>query len=152
MNSSKLMRERIRRVEVLLKELGFDSEPEELAEDGYGAAVFEGENYVFGITVDRESKFLEIGYSFAFSKSLQERIRRSMEEIMSICYEYGSYTTLAIVEEEIVLSLFSKIYFAGLNYYALKETVRDLRSAISLVTDLLDFEAQLTGKESYGDP
>ena len=151
MNSSKLMKERIRRVEILLKELGFDSEPEEVAEDGYGAAVFEDEAYVFGLTVDRESKFLEIGFTFGFSHALQDRVRKSMEEVMGICYEYGCYTTLAFDENEIVLSLFSKIYFAGLNYYALKETVRDLRSAITLITELLDFESQLRGEESYGD-
>jgi hypothetical protein len=152
MKSSKLMKERVRRVEVLMKELGYDLEPEEIAEDGYGASVFLGDDYQFGITLDVQSKYLEIGYTFGFSKSFQERIRRSMEEIMGICYEHGCYYTLAFDNEEIIVSLFSKIYFAGMNYYALKETIRDLISAIHLVSELFDVVAQIQGELDYGNP
>ncbi|NCN04347.1 MAG: hypothetical protein GW949_01825 [Spirochaetales bacterium] len=152
MNSSKLMRERIRRVEILVKELGYDVEPEEIAEDGYGASIFSQDDYLFGLTVDSQSKYLEIGYTFGFSRSLQERIRRSIEEVMGITYEYGCYFTLGMDDEEIVLSVFSKLYFAGLNYYAFKETVRDLRSCITMIAELFDFAGQLQGENEYGNP
>ena len=152
MNISKLMKERVRRVEVLLKELGYSIESEELADSGYGASVFENDQYVFGLTVDKTSKYLELGYTFGFSRGFQERIRRSMEDVMGISYEHGCYTTLTMDDKEIVLSVFSKIYFAGLNYYALKETVRDLLEGITMISELFDFANQLQGDDAYGNP
>src|SRR5690606_41693387 len=80
MNISKLMRERIRRIEVLLKELGYAVEPEDRGGETYGAAVFEGDRYLFGVSVDQHCKFLELGFSFGFSHAFRERVRRRSEE------------------------------------------------------------------------
>jgi hypothetical protein len=145
------MKERIRRVEILFKELGYQIEPEDDNEQGYSAAVFQGEEYLFGLTVDRESKFLELGFTFGFSPSLHDRIRSSMEDLLGICYEFGSYITFTADESEIALSVFTKIYFAGLNYYALKETVRDLYSTITMIKELFQLKDQLVGDDEYGN-
>jgi hypothetical protein len=37
-------------------------------------------------------------------------------------------------------SVYSKIYWAGLNYYALKETLYDFIDCVDTLTDLLDPE------------
>jgi hypothetical protein len=43
----------------------------------------------------------------------------------------------------------SKVYYAGLNYYALKETVRDYRDAVESLVELLELKNEL-GKEAAG--
>ncbi|KGE71343.1 hypothetical protein [Spirochaeta lutea] len=151
MKSSKILKERIRRIEILLKELGYDVEPDELPEmAGYSAGVFQGEQYILSISVDQESRFLELGFTFGFSNSLHERIRSSMEDLLGICYEYGNYLSIQTLDPEITISIFSKIYFSGLNYYALKESVRDLRASVRLIKELFQIHDHLVGDE-YGN-
>jgi hypothetical protein len=147
MKYSKLMKERVRRVGVLLRELGYELLDGEFLEETYSAG-FEGDDgFQGGIYIDRESKFLEFAYTFTFSTNLSDFVQGKLEEMYQICYEYGCHTNLQTSPADISFSVFSKIYYAGLNYYALRETVRDFREAAESLTELLELRNGL-GKEA----
>ena len=138
MKYSKLMKERIRRVRVLVKELGYDLVEGEKSEETFSAA-FENEGgFQGGFFIDSDNKFLEFAFTFTFSAELGLYIQDKLEEMLKICYEFGCYLNLQHTEEEIEFSLYSKIYYAGLNYYALKETLRDFQGCIETLKELVD--------------
>jgi hypothetical protein len=147
MKYSKLMKERVRRVSVLLRELGYEMLDGEFLEDTYSAGFEGGDGFQGGIFIDRESKFLELAYTFSFSANLSEFVQNKLEEMYQICYEFGCHTNLQTSPADISFSLFSKIYYAGLNYYALKETVRDFREATGSIAELFELRNQL-GKQA----
>jgi hypothetical protein len=132
------MKERVRRVRVLFKELGYHVYDDEYLEESYTAGFEDDDSFAGGLFIDRESKFLEIGFTFSFSANLAEYIRDRMQEMLHLCYEYGVYVNVETSPEEIAFSIFSKLYFAGLNYYSLKETLRDFRSTIDAIVDLVE--------------
>lgn len=138
MKNSKLMKERIHRVKVLFTELGYEVYEGEASEDSF-TAVFEHENgFQGGFFIDSESKFLEIAFTFSFSTRLGSFVQKNLEEMLAICYEYGCYMNLQKLEGEISFSVFSKIYYAGLNYYSLKETLRDFRECVESLTEVCE--------------
>ncbi len=147
MKQSKVMKERIRRVRVLFTELGYDFLEGELIDDTYSAGIEHGD-FQAGLFIDRESKFLELAYTFSFPPELESFIRERLDEMFQVCYEFGCYTNIQTSPNDISFSLFSKLHYAGMNYFSLKETVRDFRAAISAVTDLIDVQQEL---ESEGD-
>lgn len=147
MKYSRLMKERVRRVGVLLRELGYELLGGEFLEETYSAGLESPDGFQAGIFIDRDSKFLEFAYTFVFSSNLADFLQSRLEEMFQICYEYGCHTNLQSSPTEISFALFSKIYYAGLNYYALKETVRDFREAAESVADLLELRNEL-GKEA----
>lgn len=149
MKYSKLMKERVRRVGVLLRELGFEMLDGELLEETYSAGFESNDGFQGAVYIDRDSKFLELAYTFNFSANLAEFVQGKLEEMMQVCYEYGCYCTLQSTAKEITFTVFSKIYYAGLNYYALKETVRDYRDAVESLADLLELKSEL-GKGAPG--
>ncbi len=137
MKYSKIMEERIRRVRVLFKELGYKIFNAESSEDIYSAG-FERENGLQGgFFIDSESKFLELTYTFSFPISLSEFLKKHLEEMMKICYEYGCYINILSDENNINFSVFTKIYFAGLNYYSLRDSLKDFNECVDILTDLL---------------
>ncbi len=137
MKYSKIMEERIRRVRVLFKELGYKIFNAESSEDIYSAG-FEKENGLQGgFFIDSESKFLELTYTFSFPLSLSEFLKKHLEEMIKICYEYGCYINILNDEESINFSVFTKIYFAGLNYYSLRDSLKDFNECVEVLTDLL---------------
>ena len=71
-------------------------------------------------------------------------IQEKLEEMLKICYEFGCYLNLQHNEEEIEFSLYSKIYYAGLNYYALKETMRDFQGCIETLKVSVDITVDET--------
>jgi len=147
MKYSKLMRERVRRVGVLMRELGYDLLDGEFLDDTYSAG-FEGQDgFQGGVFIDRESKFLELAYTFSFSANLTGFLENKLADIFQICYEYGCHTNLQTSATELTFSVFSKIYYAGLNYYALKETMRDFREATESLAELFEMRNEL-GKEA----
>lgn len=143
MKYSKLMKERVRRVNIIMRELGFDLLDGEYHEDTYSAGFDNGDGFQGGIFIDRESKFLELAYTFSFSKNLAEFVQSRLEGMLQVCYEYGCYTTIQTTNQEISFSVFSKVYYAGLNYYSLKETIRDYREAIHSLIELLELSNEL---------
>ena len=65
-------------------------------------------------------------------------ITTKLEEMLQVCYEYGCYINLEKSEDEISFTLFSKIYFAGLNYYSLKETLKDFKECVSVLKETIE--------------
>ena len=138
MKYSKLMKERIRRVRILFKELGYDLVEGEKNEETFSAAFENEDGFQGGFFIDSDNKFLEFAFTFSFSRELGLYIQEKLEEMFRICYEFGCYMNLQRTEEEIEFSIYSKLYYAGLNYYALKETLRDFHGCIETLKSLVD--------------
>jgi hypothetical protein len=146
MKYSKLMQERIRRTRVLFNELSFEVIESDSHEDSFNA-VFEHEKGFNGsFFIDRDSKFLEVAFTFAFSPNFGAFLQEKLRKIFHIGYEYGCYLNLHSGDKEITLSIFSKVYFAGLNYYSLKETLRDFRGCIEDLKQLLEISSHRGGQ------
>jgi hypothetical protein len=138
MNNSKVMEERIRRVRVLFRELGYKVHETERSEETYSAG-FEGADGIQGgFFIDRASRFLEIAYTFSFSPTMAEYVRARLEEMLKISYEYGCYINIQTTKEEIAFSVFSKIYYSGLNYYSVRDSLREFALCVRSLTELLE--------------
>ena len=136
---------------MLFNELGYEVvEPEE--RDGAYTAGFQNEaGFQAGFYIDEESKFLEFAFSFTFSRSLGGFLMSKMEEVLRVCYEYGAYFNLQTFKKETTLTIFTKIYYAGLNYYSLKETLRDFREAVDALRDLVEIKSENIKGDLHGD-
>lgn len=140
MKFSKIMKERIRRARVLFKELGYDLIDGESHEDTFTAAFENREEFQGGLFIDGDNKFLEIAFTFSFSSELDAFIQLKLEEMLKICYEFGCYLNIQQGNSEIAFSIYSKLYYAGLNYYALKETLRDFRECVECLKEVVDLQ------------
>ncbi|HUX13831.1 MAG TPA: hypothetical protein VMW87_12445 [Spirochaetia bacterium] len=145
------MKERIRRVSVLFKELGYDLQDHEYFDDTFTAGLLSDEGFQAGLFIDKESKFLELAFTFSFSPSLSEFIKERIEEMLHIVYEFGCYISIQNSSREISFSLFSKIYYVGLNYLTLRETLKDFRGAIDALQELLEIQKEFGKGASHGD-
>lgn len=147
MANSKALDERIRRVKLLFKELGFKVIGDERSENAFTAA-FEGNSGTHGgFFIDRESRFLEIGYTFSFSQNMSEFLKDRLEEMLKVCYEFGCYTNIQKNKSEVNYSLFKGIYFSGLSYFSLKDSLRDFKRCVAITTELLDIQSEEDGEE-----
>jgi hypothetical protein len=138
MKNSKVMEERIRRVKVILKELGYRIQETQRSNESYSAGFENDEGFQAGFFIDSGSRFLEVAYTFSFSPSMAEFVRGRLEEMLKISYEYGCYINLQTTAEEIAFSVFTKIYYSGLNYYAMRESLRDFKQCVYSLTDTLE--------------
>jgi hypothetical protein len=138
----KLMQQRIRRVGVLFREIGYRTEAAERTDESY-SATFTGPNGAEGgVFIDRESRFLEIGYTFSFSPSLSQFVKERLEDIMRCAYEFGCYPNILAGKAEIVLSVFTKIYFSGITYQSLRESLIDFNRCVEAITEIVDIEGR----------
>ncbi|HUX51726.1 MAG TPA: hypothetical protein VMW73_13090 [Spirochaetia bacterium] len=151
MKKPKLMKERIRRVSVLFKELGYELQDSEYFDDTYTSAILADDGFQAGLFIDRESKFLEMAFTFSFSPSLSEFIKARIEEMLHVTYEYGCYLSIQNSSREISFSVFSKIYYVGLNYLCLRETVKDFRASIEALQELLEIQKEFGKGATHGD-
>jgi len=151
MKYSKLMKERIRRVRVLFKELDYDIFEGERHEESYSAGIDNSKDFQCGYYIDNDSKFLELVFTFSFSIKLGQYVRQNLEEMTKICYEYGCYINLFSSEDEITFSIFSKLYYAGLNYYSLRDTLNDFKACVEELKDLLDIQSEKAEAEDDED-
>ncbi len=151
MKQSKLIQERSRRVAVLLRELGYEIHDGEVAPDSYSGSITASDGFQLGMFVDADSKFLELVFTFTFSASMADFVRERMDEIIHTLYEYGCYFTMHVDTNDIVFSIFSKIYFAGLNYFSLKETIKDLREAIDAHQEIFELPIENEKESDRGD-
>jgi hypothetical protein len=144
---SKILEERIRRVKVLFTELGYRVERDDVSAGGFTATFRNRSGIQGGVYVDEDSRFLELGYTFTFSSSLSEFLKTRLESMIRVCYEYGCYLNIQNTKREIAFSIFTKIYFSGLNYDSLKDSLRDFRTCAKLLTSVLDISLDEEGAE-----
>jgi hypothetical protein len=144
MKYSKLMEERIRRVRVLFRELGYRVRESERSSDTYSAGFEDEEGMQGGFFIDRASRFLELAYTFSFSPTMAEYLKARLEEMLKVSYEYGCYINIQTSPEEIAFSVFTKIYYSGLNYYSLRDSLREFRFCVQALTDILELSGQST--------
>jgi hypothetical protein len=142
MKYSKLMKERIRRVRIMFRELGYDIVEGERSEETFSAAYENDEGFLGGFFIDADNKFLEIAFTFSFSTELSTFIQQRLEEMLKICYEFGCYLNFQYADTEIEFSVYSKVYYAGLNYYALKETLRDFQACVESIKEIIDLDQE----------
>ncbi len=145
------MQERIRRTHVLFRELGYEVQEGEVTEDSYSAGFVSPDGFQAGFFIDADSKFLELAFTFTFGNVMADFVRERIEEMLHTLYEYGCYLSLQIDQQEISYTIFSKIYFAGLNYFALKETIRDFRDAVDANQEIFEIQMENEKGASYGD-
>ena len=151
MKQSRIMKERVRRVKVLMAELGYQIVDPEERDGTYTAGLQDEAGFQAGFYIDEESRFLEIAFSFTFSPSLAGFLRGRMEDVLRLCYEYGSYFNLQHMKKETTLTIFTKIYFVGLGYHALKETLRDFRENIGALRELVEIKSENKKGDIHGD-
>jgi hypothetical protein len=132
--------EKVRRTKILFKELGCKIIGEKNNGDIFTAGFDNKSGIHGGFFIDRDSNFLEIVYTFSFSASMQIFIKERLEKILSICYEYGCYINIQKNKSEILFSVFTKIYFTGLNYFSLKDSLKDFTKCVSIITEIIDIE------------
>ena len=140
MKYSKLMKERIRRVKVLYRELGYEIVEGDKSEETFSAAFEDEDEFQGGFFIDSDNKFLEIAFTFSFSPELGRYVQSRLEEMLRVCYEYGCYVNIQKGPSDIEFSIYSKLYYAGLNYFSLKETLRDFRGCIETLKELVDLQ------------
>lgn len=145
------MQERIRRTQVLFRELGYELQEGEITEDSFSAGFAAPDGFQAGFFIDADSKFLELAFTFSFGNVMADFVRERIEEMLHTLYEYGCYLSLQIDQQEITYTIFSKIYFAGLNYFALKETIRDFRDAVDANQEIFEIQMENEKGASYGD-
>ena len=135
---SQLMEERIRRITVLFQELSFRVIEDERSHNAYSATFEDSEGFQAGILIERGSKFLELAYAFTFPTSYSQYMGGKLEEMLKLAYEFGCYVSLQQSASEITFSVFAKLYYSGLNYYSLRDTMRDFRECVWSLMDLLE--------------
>ncbi len=141
MKYSKLMRERIQRVNVLFKELGYDTFDNSGDEASFIAGFENKEGSAGEFYIDMDNKFLEIAYTFSFPPAIAAFLQRRLVDMLKICYEFGCYINIT-KDDEIAFSIFSKIYFAGLNFYSLKETLKDFNLCVGAIKEAVDIHTE----------
>ncbi len=141
MKYTKLMEERIRRAIVLFKELGYELSDEEISDNTYSSGFEKDSQFKGGFFIDDDSKFIEIAFTFSFSQRMASFIQERLEEMLKICYEYGCYMNIQKFED-FNFSVFSKVYFAGLNYYSLKETLKDFSFCVDDIKEIIEINTE----------
>jgi hypothetical protein len=135
------MKERIKRVNVLFRELGYEISEGDLSDSTFSSSFEKDANFCGGFFIDDDSKFLEIAFTFSFSPRMGSFIQERLEDMLKICYEYGCYMNLQKFED-FNFSVFSKVYFAGLNYYSLKETLKDFLYCVEDIKEIIEIETE----------
>jgi len=134
------MKERIRRATVLFRELDCELFDEEKLEDSYSSAFLTSAGLQGFFYIERENRFLEIAYNFAFSPQLGIFLQRRMNEVLEACFEYGCYMNTYSDESAVGISVFSKIYFSGLNYSSLKDTLLDFLRCADTIKEVVSLK------------
>ena len=147
MSNNTILEERRQRVEVLLKELQYEIVDREDMKDSCSATIQDSPEFIATYYIDQHNNFVEFSFVFSFSPDFQDYLRDRMEEMLQICYEFGIYINIINNREEIIFSIFSKIYYSGLNYHTLKHTLNDLKDATQNLKQLLDIREETNREE-----
>jgi len=140
MEKSKLLEERIKRANVLLKELGYKISGENKVSEAYTCEIESRKYFIGSLLIEYDCKFMEISYSYSFSRSMFNLLKKNLENLMKICYEFGCYYNIIKTKHDIIFTVFTKEYFTGLNYYALKDNLKDFKRCTEMIADLIETE------------
>ena len=136
------LRERKQRIEILLKELQYEIVDSEELDESFSVTFQDSSEFTAACFIDQQSKFAEFSFAFSFVPDFQDYLRDRMEEMLQICYESGIYINIVNSKDEIIFSVFSKIYYSGLNYHTMKYTLRDFKDTVVNLTQLLDIRQE----------
>jgi hypothetical protein len=139
MKKQKILEKRIQRVKVLFKELGYTLVDEDYTDEIFTCEFEKKHGFLGGLYIDTSNRFLEIAYTFSFSYTLFAYLQSKIEEMLTICYNYGCYCNITKDNENFFFSVYSKVYYSGLSYHSLRDTLREFFMCIQDVTRLLDF-------------
>ena len=151
-NAELTVQERSFRTQVLLRELGYTLSNIHADSTSWSSTFIDGMGFTGTAVIDSDQRFLELACPFSFSTREQDFLRRQMDSLMRICYQYGCYFTILTEMDEIIITLFSKLYFSGLQYYALEETCGDLKNAVEELRKLFDLRYDVAEGETDGHP
>jgi hypothetical protein len=142
------MKEIVERVETIFSELGYDIFEQEENEEVYQASFGKGKKYIGSFFIENNSNFLELAYTFTFDVDEERFLRDELESMLDICYEYGCYFSIMKGDNEIHFSVFSKLYFSGLNVESLGDTLEDFVDCTQELAVLFEMEEGDEGKDS----
>ncbi len=136
------MKDLIERVEAIFGELGYDVFDKEESNNIYQAS-FGKDDEVFGtFFIEDDNNFLEIANTYTFDADEEDFLKERLEDMMNVCYEYGNYFNIIKEEDEIDFSVFSKIYYSGLNVEALEDTLDDFINCNRELISILDLDRE----------
>jgi hypothetical protein len=139
------MKEIIERVETFFSELGYSMIDVEETGELYQASFSMDDEVEGSIFIESTGTFLELAYSYTFDVDEEGFLKEHLESMMNICYEYGCYFNIIKGNDEINFSVFSKLYFSGLNVESLQETLEDF---ISCNHEIME---AFSGDDGFGD-
>jgi hypothetical protein len=119
------MKDLIERIEAICSELGFRITDREESDELYQSSLLQNDEICGSLFVEKDSNFLEIAYTYTFDVEEENFLKSHLESMMNICYEYGNYFNIMKGEDEINFSIFTKVYFSGLNVESMQDTLDD---------------------------
>ncbi|UCB47372.1 MAG: hypothetical protein JSV25_08180 [Spirochaetota bacterium] len=134
------MEDSVERVEEIFGELGYDIFEREITEEMYQASFGRDSEVTGSIFMENDCNFMEIAYTYVFDREEENFLKEHLESMMNICYEYGIYFNIMREEDEINFSIFSKLYFSGLNVESLQDTIGDFISCNSELVSMFNVE------------
>ncbi len=141
------MKELIERIETICSELGYEIIDRDESEELYQASFVKDEEIGGSLFIEKNSNFLEIAYSYSFDIDEENFLKDHLESMMNICYEYGNYFNIMKGDDEINFSIFSKLYFSGLNLESMQDTLEDFIACNHEIMEVFGLEEE----ESYDE-
>lgn len=141
------MKDLIERIEAICSELGFRIIDREESEELYQSSLLQNDEICGSLFVEKDSNFLEIAYTYTFDVEEENFLKSHLESMMNICYEYGNYFNIMKGEDEINFSIFTKVYFSGLNVESMQDTFDDFIACNHEIIEIfgLDEDESLSG-------
>jgi hypothetical protein len=143
------MKDLIERIEAICSELGFRIIDREESEELYQSSLLQNDEICGSLFVEKDSNFLEIAYTYTFDIEEENFLKSHLESMMNICYEYGDYFNIMKGEDEINFSIFTKVYFSGLNVESMQDTLDDFIACNREIIEIfgLDEDESFSGFE-----
>ena len=143
------MKDLIERIEAICSEVGFRIIDREESEELYQSSLLQNDEICGSLFIEKDSNFLEIAYTYTFDVEEENFLKSHLESMMNICYEYGNYFNIMKGEDEINFSIFTKVYFSGLNVESMQDTLDDFIACNREIIEIfgLDEDESFSGFE-----
>ena len=136
------MKELVERVEAIFSELGYNLFDKDESDELYQAS-FGKDDGVYGtFFIESNNNFLEIANTYTFDNDEENLLKDRLEDMMNICYEYGNYFNIVNEEDEIDFSVFTKLYYSGLNLESVEDTLEDFIDCNRELISILNVEGE----------